>query len=422
MNTIALFAAVIIIFGLFSRRLERWAVTPQMAFIAAGFFFSAEILGVIDIHIEQEVFLFICEITLVLTLFTDACRIDMTLLKSIESLPARMLSVGMPLTIAAGTALAALIFTELTFVEAAIIGTILSPTDAGLSQAVVNSPKVPQRIRQALNVESGLNDGIATPILYLFIALAGAEEQSGTAATWAVFALKQIGLGTLVGVAVGLTGGWLVVYAMRHNWMSQAFQWLTLPALALVAWALATRIDGNGFIAAFVGGLTVAWITHGVRKSVVEFSETGGQLLNFGVFMIFGSIVATRMGDFSWDVWFYAILSLTAVRMLPVAISLLRSKLHWPTVVFMGWFGPRGLATIVLGLVVVEESNTNLKFSPISIIAMATVLLSVFAHGLTAKPLIQWYSRHTEALDNQAAEKEEVKQLATRTTSGTTEP
>ncbi|GBE57470.1 K(+)/H(+) antiporter NhaP2 [bacterium BMS3Abin01] len=417
---ILVFVAIILAYGLLSRRLELSSITPQMVFVAMGMFLGAGTFGLIDLRVENEVFLLVGEAALALTLFTDATRIDIASLRENESLPTRLLSMGMPLTIAAGTAIAALMFTDLTLFEAAIIGTVLSPTDAGLGQALVNNPHVPTRIRQALNVESGLNDGIATPILFMFIALAEAEENTAGGGFWVSYALKELGLGALVGLAVGIIGGWLVGQAIHRKLMTRTFQWLTFPALALIAWLLAALVEGNGFIAAFTAGLAIAWVTGSLikeqlKESVVTFSETGGQLLDFIVFFIFGAIVVNELGLLDWRTVLYAGLSLTVIRMLPVALSLIGSRLHRGTILFMGWFGPRGLASIVLGTIVLQESPALAGLERIQDVVMVTVVMSVFAHGISTTPFVKLYLSRIAGLDAKAPERKKVKQHPTRT-------
>lgn len=414
MIALLIFAITIIAFGMLSRRMEGWLVSPQMAFLAVGFICGVDMLGLVELGQGSATFLILGEAALVLTLFTDAARIDISALRSSETLSSRMLLIGLPLTIAAGTAIAILLLTDLSFWEAAIVGTVLAPTDAGLGQAVVNSPRVPARIRQALNVESGLNDGIATPILFLFLALAEAEVENGSVGYWARFALEQIGLGLLVGIAIGFIGGWLVDRALRRGWMSNTFKWLILPAMALLAWVIADELGGNGFIAAFVGGAAVAWMTHGIAESVVEFSDTGGLVLDFAVFFIFGSVATTKIDNMSWEIVLYAVLSLTLVRLLPLAISLVGSGLDRFSVLFMGWFGPRGLASIVLGLIVLEETRSLPGLERISSVVSLTVILSVFAHGISTSPLINRYRRHMDSLGSEELAKKETAQMPTR--------
>src|SRR3712207_3561092 len=272
--------------------------------------------------LDDHTVLLLAEIALAIVLFTDAARINLSALRQNEGLPIRLLGIGMPLTIALGTFVAALLLTDLTFWEAAIVGTVLAPTDAALGQAVVNNPRVPVRVRQALNVEAGLNDGLSVPFLALFLTLAVAEEELQPASYWIRFATEQIGRGALVGVGVGLVGGLLVSRASQRGWMTDSFQRLALLALALIAWALADQIGGNGFIAAFVGGLAVGPTVERVGERLIRFTEAEGQLLNLSVFFIFGVLVIGLLQPLSWEVVLYALLSLSVIRMLPVGISL----------------------------------------------------------------------------------------------------
>src|ERR687897_2310716 len=302
-------AAVVFAFGLVSRRLEGTVLTPPIVFVAAGFVFGPAGLGLVDFTLDDHTVLLLGEITLAIVLFTDAARTNLSALRQNEGFPLRLLGIGMPLTIALGTASAALVLTDLTFWEAAIVGTVLAPTDAALGQAVLSNPRVPVRVRQVLNVEAGLNDGLSVPFLALFLTLAVAKEELQPASYWIRFALEQVGLGILVGVGVGLVGGWLVSRASRSGWMTDSFQRLAPLSLAIISWALADQIGGNGFIAAFVGGLA-GWPTLGnVGERLIRFTEAEGQLLNLSVFFIFGVLVIGLIGPLSWEVALYALLS-----------------------------------------------------------------------------------------------------------------
>jgi sodium/hydrogen antiporter len=250
-------AGVVFAFGLLSRRLEGTILTAPLLFVVAGVVLGPAGLGIAEFALDEHTVLMLGEIALAVVLFTDAAQTNLRVLRQNEAMPLRLLGIGMPLTIALGTGVAAFLLTDLTFWEAAIVGTVLAPTDAALGQPVVSNPRVPARIRQALNVEAGLNDGLSVPFLALFLTLAEAEEEHLSASVWVRFALEQIGWGVLVGVGVGAVGGWLVSRALRRGWITDPFQRLSLLALAIIAWALADAIGGNGFIAAFVGGLVI---------------------------------------------------------------------------------------------------------------------------------------------------------------------
>jgi NhaP-type Na+/H+ or K+/H+ antiporter len=399
-------AAVVFAFGLVSRRLEGTVLTAPIVFVVAGFVLGPWGLGLVEFGLDDHTVLLVGEIALAIVLFTDAARTNLSALRENEALPLRLLGIGMPLTIALGTLVAALLLTDLTFWEAAIVATVLAPTDAALGQAVVSNPRVPVRVRQALNVEAGLNDGLSVPFLALFLTLAEAEEEHLSANLWIRFALEQIGFGALVGVGVGLVGGWLVRWASRRAWMTESFQRLALLALALIAWALADQIGGNGFIAAFVGGLVVGPTVERVGEQLIRFTETEGQLLNLSVFFIFGVLVLGAIQPLSWEVALYALLSLTLIRMLPVALSLYGTNLRSASVLFAGWFGPRGLASIVLGLIVVEEAPLLPGRDEIEVVVALTVLLSVLLHGVTAAPLSAVYARRVQGMAADTPEKQ----------------
>jgi sodium/hydrogen antiporter len=272
----------------------------------------------------------------------------------------------------------------------------------------VSNPRVPARIRQALNVEAGLNDGLSVQFLALFLTLAEAEEEHLSASVWIRFTLEQIGWGVLVGVGIGVVGGWLVSQALGRGWITDSFQRLSLLALAIIAWALADAIGGNGFIAAFVGGLVIGPTVERVGERLIRFTEAEGQLLNLSVFFIFGVLAAGLARSLSWTIVLYALLSLTVIRMLPVAISLLGTRLRAVSVLFAGWFGPRGLASVVLGLVVIEEAPLLAGRDEMEMVVTLTVLLSVLLHGLTAAPLSAAYARRIEGMAADVPEKREA--------------
>ena len=413
MIDLAVLAAVVFAFGLVSRRLEGTVLTAPIVFVVAGAILGPAGLGLVEFGLDDHAVLLLGEIALAIVLFTDSARINLSALRQNQGWPLRLLGIGMPLTIALGTFVAALVLTDLTFWEAAIVGTVLAPTDAALGQAVVSNPRVPVRVRQALNVEAGLNDGLSVPFLALFLILAEAEEPLSVN-LWIRFALEQVGLGVLVGVGVGLAGGWLVSWASERGWMTGSFQRIALLVLAIIAWALADQIGGNGFIAAFVGGLVVGPTVERVGEQVIRFTEAEGQLLNLSVFFVFGVLVIGLIQPLSWEIALYALLSLTVIRMLPVALSLIGTHLRGVSILFMGWFGPRGLASIVLGLIVVAEAPTLAGREQVELVVALTVLLSVLLHGLTAAPLSSAYARRVEGMAADAPEKQGAVERPTR--------
>jgi NhaP-type Na+/H+ or K+/H+ antiporter len=403
MSLAVVFVVLVLAYSLISRRLERVIFTAPILFTSAGML--TVILGpeLRSHHGGLELFLKVAELGLVLLLFTDASRTDLGVLRSIRNVPARLLSTGMLLTILLGAAAAKLVFPALSWWEAGILASILAPTDAGLGQIIVNSPLVPMKIRQALNVEAGLNDGLSVPFLLFFIALAGGGAAEGHERLF-TFIVEQLGYGALLGIGIGLIGGWMLGIAHRRGWVAHAWLPLGVVMLPVLYWLLSESIGASMFIAAFVGGLAVQIGFKDVAKQSVEFTEGWGQLFNLAVFFLFGMKVAQAWPQFGWDHVVYAILSLTVIRMLPVSIALAGTGLSRVTRVFMGWFGPRGLASIVLGLVYLEEAGGRAVGSAIPLAVMVAVLASIFAHGLSALPGMEMYARAVRAMPPDAPE------------------
>ena len=325
MMPLAVFVSLLFVYSLVSRRLERTIVTAPIVFTVAGMLMIPALPRIVRAGFNANVFLRLAEMGLVLLLFTDASRTDLNVLRRIENLPARLLSTGMLLTILFGAVAARLVFPHLSIWEAGILAAILAPTDAGLGQVIVNSPRVPMRIRQALNVEAGLNDGLSVPFLLFFIALAAARTE-GRAASFAQFIVEQLGLGALIGVGVGLVGGWLLGRAHRTGWMAESFQPIGVVVLPLLCLVASEMVGASMFIAAFVAGLTVQVRFKEAGAHSVEFAEEWGQLLNLSVFFLFGLMVARDWTQFSPAAALYAVLSLTVVRMVPVAIALIGTR------------------------------------------------------------------------------------------------
>lgn len=387
-------AFVILLFGAISRRAERSPLTPPMFFIAAGCLVSVHGLGLVQLDLASNVVHGLAELTLVVVLFTDASRIDLACLRREESLPLRMLAIGLPLTVLGGAVAGATLLPALGWLEAALLAAILAPTDAALGQAVVSNPLIPARIRQTLNVESGLNDGLALPIVLVLASLTGATEGETDAGHWLRFAALAVTLGPAVGIAVGFAGGRWLERGVAAGWVNMPFERLSSLGLALLAFAGAELVGGNGFIAAFTAGLTLGNVGRDVVETLYEFGETEGQLLTLLVFLVFGAVmVPDAIAHFSLATLAYALISLTLVRMLPVALSLFGTGLRAPSVAFLGWFGPRGLASILFALVVVEEGR--LASGPLlEGVVVLTVLLSALLHGATAYPLARRYGAY----------------------------
>jgi NhaP-type Na+/H+ or K+/H+ antiporter len=394
MTGLAVVAAVVLAYSLVSRRLELSAISAPMVFVAAGIVAGPDVLDLVELDATHGTAFHVAEITLALLLFSDAARIDLASLRGDAGLAGRLLGIGMPLTILLGMAAGAVLLTELEFWEAAIVAAVLAPTDAALGQAVVSSRAVPARIRQALLVESGLNDGLSVPFLALFLAIA-VDQTVPAGSDWLAFAAEQIGLGTLIGVAVGGGGAWLVERSAERGLTTSLFEQFAVLALAVLAFVLADEAGGNGFIAAFVGGLAAGRVSARSGERIFEFTEEQGKLLGFVVFFLFGSVAISFLDAADFGIVVYALVSLTLVRMLPVALAVAGMGFRPSTVAFMGWFGPRGLASIILALVVAEEEPELPALGVILAAMTVTVLASVLLHGLSAVPLVRAYARAT---------------------------
>lgn len=384
---VCVLAGVLFAYALVSRRTDGWPVSMPMVLVAAGAISDAT--GVVSLDTEVEGVALLAEVTLAVILFGDAVRINLTALRRDAGLPGRLLLVGLPLSVALGTAITALLLTDLSLAEAALVAAILSPTDAALGAAVVSDESVPLRVRQGLNVESGLNDGMVLPAVLLFLAITTGEET--TAGFWARFVLRQVGLGVVVGVAVGAVGAWLLVNALDRDWVAGIYAQLATLAVAAVAFAGSLAAGANGFIAAFVAGLAFGQVCDDeTADHLDEYTEDTGQLLAVGAFFVFGNLFVNDALD-SVTIWvaLCAVATLTVGRILPVFVSLTGMGAAWPTWLFIGWFGPRGLASIAFGLLLLEEESLAGADELFAVIALV-VLASVMLHGATAS----WGARH----------------------------
>jgi NhaP-type Na+/H+ or K+/H+ antiporter len=414
MVTGLVFFAGLLAYGLVSRLLEARSITPQVVMLGLGLMLGAIAVDQAEEQLDLELLKVTGEAALVLCLFVDAARIDVAALRGTAQLPVRLLAIGLPLTIVAGVMAALVVFPDLAVIDAVILAILIAPTDAALGALVATSPAVPVRIRQALNVESGLNDGLVTPLVLVAVAIAAAEG-SGAPEGWIADAASQIGLGTVAGLAIGVGGAFLLRTAARRGWVLDGALWLAAPALAATTWLVAAQLGGNAFVAAFVAGLASTATYGRLPDDFLEFGELGGELLGLAVFFVLG-IVVSAIGPFTPAHVVFALLALTVVRMVPVAISLVGTGLAPATVTFMGWFGPRGLASVVLGLIALEGTReaTGGLGSTVGAAVTLTIALSVIAHGLSAGPAVRAYARFIDRLPPGAPELGHASELRTR--------
>lgn len=383
-------------FCMVARRLSGTMITAPMIFLGLGW-----LLAQTDLlpHAEvEETLHLVAELALIVVLFLDAAQIDVRALRNRHVWPVRMLSIGLPLTLVLGT-LAAYPFLPSAWPLAAValVAAILAPTDAALGQVVVTNPVVPERVRRALTVESGLNDGLALPAVLLFASLA-AEAMEGDHTSWLIFGAKQLLLGPAVGIVAGLVGGRVLLFAKDRKLTAEAFEGVGALALAGAAYLGAIAIGGNGFISAFVAGLFFGYVVKGRCKFVYEFTESEGQLLTWGAFLLLGLVlVPDALHHLTPTNLAIILLSLFVVRPLAIWLSLIGTDASPVTRLFFGWFGPRGLATALFALLIVERVASEIA-EPVVALAVNAVWISALLHGLSAAPAARRYGALVSAM------------------------
>lgn len=403
MSTLTVLALAVFAHALVSKRLTTTIVTAPMVFVAIGLVTGPEALDIAGIDLGSDEVIALAELTLSVVLFSDAVRVDARRIRSFVGIPARMLGVGLPLVIGFGT-LATRFLLDLDWTEAAVLASVLAATDAALGQAVLTDESVPARIRSSLNVESGLNDGLALPAVTLFVAISVAESDAEPASFWIRFVAEQIGYGVAAGIAVGLVGGWLLLRADRGGWVDGIDGQLAAFAQVGIAFVVSHAIGGNSFIAAFVAGMTFRFIGGDTAESKTAYTEDSGQLLASITFVVFGNaLLGPALDELTVPIAVLVVAMLTVVRMVPIAVSLIGTGLRMPTIAFLGWFGPRGLASILFVFTVIEETDQQID-GDLYVVVAWTVLASVTLHGVTAswgaRRYGAWFASHRAEIDD----------------------
>lgn len=380
-----LLALLAFVYAALSGYLEKTPINGALVFTLFGLGVGAAGLDWFALEISGEGLQVIAEITLAVVLFSDAAKVNFGTLKKQLIYPERLLLIGLPLTILLGFVVGLLVFDELSIVALAILATILAPTDAALGKAVVSDENVKSSVRQTLNVESGLNDGICVPVLLAFVAVA--VTSGGSEASLIHLMAREIGIGLACGLITTLLAVWLLRRSTLNHWISGSWMHLPVVSLALLCFCSAQLMGGSGFIAAFCGGLLFGGLSKAHKHELLEPAEAIGDSLSMATWVIFGAIAGPALKHITWEALLYAVLSLTVVRMAPVFLSLLGTSLTTGEKLFVGWFGPRGLASIVFGVMVASEGLPG--GDTITITMICTVLLSVALHGITANPLVK---------------------------------
>ena len=392
-ENLAVLAALVLVYGAVSGRLERSPVSGALVFMGVGFLLGPGVLGVLNLSVGTGELRLLAELTLALVLFVEAADADLDVLRRSFQIPTRLLAIGLPLSIALGFALGIPIFPDLTLWEVALLATMLAPTDAALGKSVVTNPNVPPSIREGLKVESGLNDGICVPVLFAFLAVAvgsASSEESTVGLGLGLFA-REIGIGAVVGVVFSLGAcKTLGPLSRRPGWIGDTWLPMMVPALALLCFATAQTLHGSGLIAAFVGGITVAVLRPPKKHDWLRAAESIGDTLSLLTWVAFGAVVIDQaLPKFGWDHVLYAALSLTVIRMVPMFLSLTGLPLGTDSKLFVSWFGPRGLVSIVFVIIVLNAGVPGGE--DLAMTVVCTVILSILAHGLSAVPLARIY-------------------------------
>ncbi|MGD9081695.1 MAG: cation:proton antiporter [Desulfobacterales bacterium] len=385
-QTLAILALFVLVYSSVAGRIERSWISGPIIFTLFGLLIGPVGFDLLSFETDRETIRTLAELTLALVLFTDAAGADMGVLRKAKALPIRLLLIGLPLTILLGFGVGMLLVERLSLFGVALVATMLAPTDAALGKAVVTNEEVPDAVRQGLNVESGLNDGICVPILFVFLALAtGKAGEEGPWHLALMLVAEEIGIGLAVGLVLTAVAGLLLKYAKGQEWLTHTWIQIPVVALALGCFAVAQFLGGSGFIAAFSGGLLFGVLAKQARDEFLRAAEGTGDMMALITWVIFGAaVVGQAVGHFNWLIWLYAILSLTLIRMLPVFLVLTGMGVSTEGKLFMGWFGPRGLASIVFAVIVVNANVPN--SGVIAATAVCTIMLSILGHGITANP------------------------------------
>ncbi len=389
---LAILALFIFLYSLVAGRIERTAISGPMVFVVVGFLLGPFGFGWLDGDATSSDLRTFADLTLALILFLDAANADLSILKRQFRIPTRMLLIGLPGAILLGFGFALWMFDSLSLYEAAILATMLAATDAALGKAVITNKAVPARIREGLNVESGLNDGIAVPILLFFIALAVSGDDGGGSASALVLVAEELGIGMAVGMGMALVGASLLRWCFKRGWVTEIWKQITVPGLAIASFAIAQSLHGSGYIAAFTGGLVFGFMAKEATHKLVLAAEGAGETLALLTWLLFGAmVIGPALGSFSWEVVAYALLSLTVIRMLPIFLSLTGIGVSVSSKLFLGWFGPRGLASIVFAIIVINAKVPHAEL--LALVVICTVFFSLILHGISAHPLAKWLGR-----------------------------
>ncbi len=405
-------AVVFLIFSLFSGKLEKSIINAPIFFLIAGIIINSDLAKNLGTNNIAPILFFVGVATLGLSFFNNAARTGFSAFKGDISLSSRLLFIALPLTVVLGTLFSFWLIPEVGWLESALLAIILAPSDTNLIGGVLRNPHVPPRIRQAISLESNVNDGLTTPLATIFIILAKTRLDYEVVMQHLIVPVLQILIALAVGIFVGGAGGWIMQKAEKKKWMLPHFRGLVFPSLTVLALSMANYFGGNYFIASFVAGISLSIFDKKIRKKELVFSNTLMNMLSLLIFIFLGQTLYRVWEDITWQIFLYAFLSLTLIRILPVFISMWRTKLQPVSSLFMGWFGARGLASIVLATVVVGSVPDVPNGDTIVHTVIVTVSMSIVLHGITALPLSKWYGKHIQKLSSSIPEMDIIEEDA----------
>jgi sodium/hydrogen antiporter len=388
MHTATAFALTFLVlaYAVVSGLVRRTYVAPALIFVVFGAALGPAGLGLIEVeNANAESFTVLAQLALTVILFNEAARLNLRTVLARGRLTLRLLAIGIPVTIALGTLTAALLLPVLPLWEAVCLAVVVAPTEVALIEAVLEDRRLPERVRNTLAAESGFYDGFALAALYAALAVAS-EHRDPEPARWAWFAFRTEFVSVALGLAIGAVGTAVIVRSCNRGWMSQTWAQLATVALALSCFGAGERLHASGFVTAFAGGLAYAMVSLQDRETSAptQVSDAVGELLELLVFALFGGFAVIQVWrDVGWPVVVFAIVAVFVVRVVAVLLAMLRAGLPLSSRLFIGWFGPRGIGTLVLGLLVI--GNGEITQAPlIAQAVVVTVTLSLIVHSLTA--------------------------------------
>jgi NhaP-type Na+/H+ or K+/H+ antiporter len=394
-NTAFVLTSMVLAYAVVSGLVKKWYLAPALIFVLAGMALGPYGFNLLEGGPNTTTFTVLAQLALTVILFNQAAELKVSAVVRRREVTFRLLVIGIPLAIALGVVTALVVLPVMPLWEAVCLAAIVAPTEVALIDALLEDGRVPERIRHALSTESGFYDGFA--LAALLAALALASEHSGDSDVhWGWFLVRTELVSVGVGLVIGAGAGWVIGTSRERGWMNDIWAQLATLAVALVCFQVGEMLHGSGFVAAFAGGLAYAFAARRAgSRPETHVSDAAGQLLELTVFALFGAYaVITGWRDVSWRVVVFAVVALLLVRLIAVWLALIRSDVPPRERLFIGWFGPRGIGTLVLGLLVVERGQIEQESLIIQVVAV-TVTLSLVVHSLTVWPGIKWLAAST---------------------------